>query len=75
MRNCQITFKEDDQMIIVDFTIDDNMEADYKIRFVPEIKDENTDIGLAGHLCQMFLEALHGGSESDNVESETTDGN
>lgn len=72
MRNCQITFKEDNQMIIVDFTLDDNMDADYKIRMEPEIKDKNQDIGLAGQLCQIFLEALHNGSE--DVET-TEDGN
>lgn len=39
MNNCQITFKEDDKMIVVDFTLDDNGDADYNIRFHPEIKD------------------------------------
>ena len=63
MRNCQITFNEGDQMIIVDFTLDDNMDADYKVRLEPEIKDKDQEIGLAGQLCQIFLEALHSGSE------------
>ena len=67
MNNCQITFKEDDKMIVVDFTLDDNGDADYNIRFHPEIKDKDEDIGLKGQLCQLFLAAIHNHA-SDNVD-------
>lgn len=59
MDKCQITFKENNQSIIIDFTVDDNDNADYNIKMDPEIKDKNENLGLAGYLCQIFLEAIH----------------
>lgn len=59
MDKCQITFKENNQSIIIDFTVDNNDNADYNIKMDPEIKDKNENLGLAGYLCQIFLEAIH----------------
>ena len=75
MNNCQITFKEDDKMIIVDFTLDDDGNADYNVRFHPELKDKDENIGLKGHLCQIFLEALHGGSSEHESEPDVAESN
>lgn len=72
MNNCQITFKEDDKMIVVDFTLNDNGDADYNIRFHPEVNDMDEDIGLKGQLCQLFLAAIHNhASESVDDTSKT----
>ena len=71
MDKCQITFKENEQNIIVDFTVDDNGNADYNVKMDPEIKDKDTNLGLAGFLCQMFLEAVHRNGSPEEVESDT----
>ena len=65
MNNCQITFEEDGKKIIVDFTVNDNGDADYKINFDPKVNKDD-DIGLKGHLCQLFIAALH--SQSSEAE-------
>lgn len=71
MDKCQITFKENEQSIIVDFTVDDNGNADYNVKMEPEIKDKDENLGLAGFLCQMFLEAVHRNSSPEEVEPDT----
>lgn len=71
MDKCQITFKENEQSIIVDFTVDDNGNADYNVKMDPEIKDNNTTLGLAGFLCQMFLEAVHNNGNPEEIEPDT----
>lgn len=71
MDKCQITFKEKDQNIIVDFTVDDNGNADYNVKMDPEIKDKDTNLGLAGFLCQMFLETVHRNGSPEEVEPDT----
>lgn len=71
MDKCQITFKENEQSIIVDFTVDDNGNADYNVKMDPEIKDKDTNLGLAGFLCQMFLESVHSNSSPEEVEPDT----
>lgn len=72
MNNCKITFEEDDKKIVVDFTVDDNDVADYKITMIPEIKDKSENMGLKGYLCQLFLEAIHNGAtpEEEPVNDE-----
>lgn len=73
MNKCTITFEEDNKKIVVDFTIDENDNADYNIRMEPEVKDKDEDIGLKGYLCQMFIDALHRNGEPEmepDAESE-----
>lgn len=70
MDKCQIIFKENSQNIIVDFSVDDSGTADYNIKMDPEIKDQNTNLGLAGFLCQIFLEAVHNNGSTEEVESD-----
>lgn len=71
MDKCQIIFKEGAQNIIVDFTVDDNGTADYNVTMDPEIKDKKTTLGLAGFLCQLFLEAVHNNGTPEEVEPDT----
>lgn len=61
MEKCKVTFKEGKQKIIVDFTLQENGDADYKTHFEPEV-DMKTNLGLAGQLAQIFISALHGES-------------
>lgn len=68
MDKCQITFKENEQSIVVDFIVDDNDNADYNIKMIPEIKDKETNLGLAGFLCQLFLEAIHRNGSPEEAE-------
>lgn len=72
MNKCKITFEEDDKKIIMDFTIDDDDNADYNITMDPEVKSKDEDIGLKGYLCQLFIEAIHrnGEPEEDQPESD-----
>jgi hypothetical protein len=58
MEKCKVTFKEGKQKIIIDFTVSDNGDAEYKTHFEPQV-DMKTPLGLAGHLCQLFIEKLH----------------
>jgi hypothetical protein len=61
MEKCKVTFKEGKQKIIIDFTLQDNGDADYSTHFEPEV-DMKTNLGLSGQLAQIFIAAIHSGS-------------
>lgn len=73
MRNCQITFKENDQLIIVDFKLEDNGDADYNVRFHPEVNN-NDNIGLAGELATIFIQALHENGDDPETVKDNNEG-
>lgn len=76
METCKVEFiSQDGQKIILDFTIQDNGDLDYKPSFEPQV-DPKTHLGLAGQLCEIFLTSLIKESNSSNtiVQNGNTDG-
>ena len=45
-------------MYVLDFSVNDKGFVEYKPSFEPQIKDPKFDLGLAGELCQIFIEAI-----------------
>lgn len=46
------------QKIIIDFSLDDNDNLDFKPSYEPQITDPKTNLGLAGKLCEIFMTSL-----------------
>lgn len=59
MMNCKVEFIcENDQKIILPFTLHEDGNLEYKIITEPKITDPKTDLGLAGQLLEHFLTSL-----------------
>lgn len=59
MMNCKVEFIcENDQKIILPFTLHEDGSLEYKIITEPKITDPKTDLGLAGQLLEHFLTSL-----------------
>lgn len=60
MEKCKVTFtNESDQSIVLDFTVDDEDNLDYKAHFEPKLKDPKQNLGIIGVLCEIFIQSLH----------------
>lgn len=58
MEKCNVTFtNESGQSIICAFELLDNGDLEFKPRYEPEV-DMRTNLGLAGQLCEIFINAL-----------------
>lgn len=65
-----VTFKGDKREIIIDFNLDkETGELNYNVNVNPPI-NPNDSFNLETHLADMFLGALIGPQESEDVESE-----
>lgn len=70
MEACKVKFICDNgQKIVVNFTLDDKSNLDYKLSFEPKV-DMKTDLGLGGQLCEVLLTALS--SMNDQEEEVST---
>lgn len=59
METCKVEFiNQSGQKIILDFSLYENGELEYKPSFEPKV-DPKTDLGLAGQLCEIFISTLH----------------
>jgi hypothetical protein len=56
--NCNVTFEQDNQKLIIEFFEDEQGYLTYKPHFDPPI-DEKTQLGLLGLLCEKFIDSLH----------------
>ena len=71
MSICKVEFiAENGQKIVLDFTVNDNGFLEFNPSFEPKITDPKTDLGLAGELCQIFIESISG-PEKDKITNET----
>lgn len=69
MNNCTVQFIcNEDQKIILPFTLHENGELEYKILSEPPITDPKLDLGLGGLLLEKFLFALQGNPDTNNEE-------
>lgn len=67
MEVCKVEFiNESGQKIILDFTLLDNGDLDYKPSFEPKV-DPKTYLGLSGKLCEIFLTALINSPTEDKI--------
>lgn len=67
---CRVKFIcNNDQKIIIPFTLHENGTLEYKIETDPKITDPKLDLGLGGILMERFLECLSA------PEAESTDNN
>ncbi|MEG0773579.1 hypothetical protein [Clostridium sp.] len=68
METCKVEFThENGQKIIICFDLEDNGSLEYKPFFDPKIVDPKTNLGLAGQLCEILLEALSKYDKSENT--------
>lgn len=59
MEKCNVTFTcESGQKIICDFELMDNGDLEFNPRYEPKV-DMRTNLGLAGQLCEIFINALN----------------
>lgn len=57
---CRVEFIcNNDQKIIIPFTLHENGELEYKIETDPKITDPKIDLGLGGLLMERFLTSLY----------------
>lgn len=74
MEKCKVEFvSESNQKIIIDFTLNDNGDLDYKPTFQPAIKDPKTKLGLTGKLCEIFISSLMQYKKTENSEDKTNE--
>lgn len=67
---CKVEFIcNNDQKIIIPFTLHEDGTLEYKIETDPKITDPKLDLGLGGMLMERFLECLSA------PEAESTDNN
>lgn len=67
---CRVEFIcNNDQKIIIPFTLHEDGTLEYKIETDPKITDPKLDLGLGGILMERFLECLSA------PEAESTDNN
>lgn len=69
METCKVEFTcESGQKIVLDFSLDNNGDLDYKPSFEPKLTDPKTNLGLAGQLCEIFISALVNGSGIEDTQ-------
>lgn len=75
MSACKVEFiTENGQKIVLDFSVNDKGFVEYKPSFEPQITDPKFNLGLAGELCQIFIEAISG-PQKDEITNDTTSEN
>lgn len=76
MTKCKVTFtNEDNQSIILDFTLNDDGSLEYKPSFEPKLTDPKKDLGLAGQFVQILLTALHEEDKTEDQNESVTEEN
>lgn len=71
METCKVEFtSEQGQKIIIDFTLEDNGDLNYKPSFDPQLTDPKTNLGLSGQLCEVFIQALHHDNSEEDMQIE-----
>lgn len=65
MEKCKVVFSnENKQSIILELELDNSGNLDYHVRFHPIVKDPKTKLGLAGKMCEIFIESLINGKDT-----------
>ena len=74
---CRVEFIcNNDQKIIIPFTLHEDGSLEYKIETVPKITDPNFDLGLGGMLMERFLTCLQAPeTEMPDSNNTSTDAN
>lgn len=66
----KVTFEQDNQKIVIDFVFNEETgNLEYKPYFEPPV-DPKTPLGLAGQLCEIFIQALHSVETDPSVEDD-----
>lgn len=72
---CKVEFIcNNDQKIIIPFTLHEDGTLEYKIETEPKITDPKIDLGLGGMLLERFLECLSA-PEVESTDNISTDAN
>lgn len=73
METCKVEFINNiGQKIILDFSLDEKGNLDYKPSFEPKV-DPKTNLGLSGQLCEIFVTALiNTGTKDTKVKNHTS---
>lgn len=67
---CKVEFIcDNDQKLILPFTLNEDNTLEYKILSDPPITDPKLQLGLGGILLEKFMEALQANETTDNVDS------
>lgn len=70
MMTCKVEFIcDNDQKLILPFTLNEDNTLEYKILSDPPITDPKLQLGLGGILLEKFMEALQANETTDNVDS------
>lgn len=64
--NCTVTFKQENQELVIEFFEGEDGYLTYKPTFNPPV-DDKTQLGLLGFLCEKFIDALH---QNDDKQEE-----
>lgn len=69
METCKVEFiSNTGQKIVIDFSLDEKGNLDYKPSFEPKITDLKANLGLSAGLCKLFLTALVNMSKTGNTQ-------
>lgn len=70
MMTCRVEFIcDNDQKLILPFTLNEDNTLEYKILSDPPITDPKLQLGLGGILLEKFMEALQANGTPDNIDS------
>ena len=73
---CRVEFIcNNDQKIIIPFTLHEDGTLEYKIETDPKITDPKLDLGLGGMLLEQFLECLSAPDAESTDNNISTDAN
>lgn len=73
---CRVEFIcNNDQKIIIPFTLHEDGTLEYKIETDPKITDSKLDLGLGGMLMERFLECLSAPETESTDNNTSTDAN
>lgn len=76
METCKVEFiNQTGQKIILEFTLQDDGNLDYKPSFEPKLIDPKTNLGLAGQFCEMFLTTLLKGNNVEDIQRKDNERN
>ena len=71
METCKVEFiHSTGQKIVLDFSLDDKGNLDYKPSFEPKITDLKANLGLSARLCELFLTALDNMNKTGDTKIE-----
>jgi hypothetical protein len=73
---CRVEFIcNNDQKIIIPFTLHEDGTLEYKIETDPKITDPKIDLGLGGMLMERFLTSLHEPASEMSNDDNSVNGN